>query len=163
MDRNYSWVDTAVFIPLSYSVIERDIWCNKYCLLVINQSLTECFLIVSRECFFKPVEIQRSSCFVDGTLKIIERIRQHWWRLLLNGGFQCEENKVSTVVLDWEYSVKQYKNRQCINFCAAFMFCCNVVITYYNLFFISMLIMFVKVLCFYFSKTSLVCHINSLN
>ena len=163
MDRNYSWVDTAVFIPLSYSVIERDIWCNKYCLLVINQSLTESFLIVSRECFFKPVERQRSSCFVDGTLIIIEKIRQHWWMLLLNGAFQCEENKVSTVVLDWEYSVKQYKNRQCIKFCAAFMFFCNIVITYYNLIFISMLIMFVKVLYFYFSKTSLVCHINTLN
>ena len=163
VDRNSSLVDTAVFIPLPHSAIERDIWCNKYCLSVINQSLTERFLIVSRECFFKPVEIQRSSCFVDGTLKIIERIRQHWWRLLLNGGFHCEKNKVSTVVLDWEYSVKQYKNRQCIKFFAAFMFFFNIVITYYNLIFISMLIMFVKVLYFYFRKTSLVCHINTLN
>ena len=139
LDRNYSRVDKAVFIPLPHYVIERDIWCNKYCLLVMNQSLRESFLIVSRECFFKPVERQRSNCFVDGTLKIIDKIRQYWWILLLNGGFQCEENKVSTAVVDWEYSVKQYKNRQCIKFCPAFMFFFNIVITYYNLIFISML------------------------
>ena len=62
LDRNSIRVDTAAFSPFLHFVIEKDIWWNKYCLLVnsflkmicyriLLQSLTESLLAVSSERF----------------------------------------------------------------------------------------------------------------